>query len=35
LNEPAKRLYRREGFVETDEVEVVRRLWVTSFRKSL
>jgi GNAT superfamily N-acetyltransferase len=35
LNEPAKRLYRREGFEETDEVEVVRGLWVTRFRKSL
>jgi ribosomal protein S18 acetylase RimI-like enzyme len=33
LNEPAKRLYRREGFVEIDEIEVVPGLWVTRFGK--
>lgn len=30
-NEPAKRLYVREGFEEIDEVEVVPGLWVTRF----
>jgi ribosomal protein S18 acetylase RimI-like enzyme len=32
-NEPAKRLYRREGFEEIDEVEVLPGLWVTRFAR--
>jgi GNAT superfamily N-acetyltransferase len=32
-NEPAKRLYLREGFEELDEVEVGPGLWVTRFRR--
>ncbi|HEX2504813.1 MAG TPA: GNAT family N-acetyltransferase [Gaiellaceae bacterium] len=35
VNEPAKRLYRREGFEELDEVEVAPGLRVTRFRKEL
>jgi ribosomal protein S18 acetylase RimI-like enzyme len=34
-NEPAKQLYRREGFEELDEVEVVPGLWVTRFARAL
>jgi GNAT superfamily N-acetyltransferase len=34
-NEPAKQLYRREGFEEIDEVEVVPGLLVTLFGKHL
>jgi ribosomal protein S18 acetylase RimI-like enzyme len=34
-NEPAKRLYRREGFVEIGDVEVLPGLWVTRFDKLL
>jgi ribosomal protein S18 acetylase RimI-like enzyme len=34
-NHPAKRLYRREGFEELDEVEVAPGLRVTRFRKEL
>ena len=34
-NEPAKQLYRREGFEEIDEVEVVPGLWVTRFGRRL
>ncbi len=32
-NEPAKRLYRREGFDELGDVEAVPGLWVTRFAK--
>jgi ribosomal protein S18 acetylase RimI-like enzyme len=35
VNEPAKRLYRREGFEELDEVEVAPGLRVTRFWKEL
>ena len=34
-NEPAKQLYRREGFEEIDEVEVVPGLRVTRFGRRL
>src|SRR5919197_923035 len=34
-NEPEKRLYRREGFVEIGDVEVLPGLWVTRFDKLL
>jgi ribosomal protein S18 acetylase RimI-like enzyme len=34
-NEPAKQLYRREGFEELDEVEVIPGLWVTRFARTL
>ncbi len=34
-NEPAKRLYRRQGFEEIDEVEVLPGLWVTRLARSL
>jgi GNAT superfamily N-acetyltransferase len=34
-NEPAKQFYRREGFEEIDEVEVVPGLWVTRFGRTL
>jgi ribosomal protein S18 acetylase RimI-like enzyme len=34
-NEPAKALYRREGFEEIDEVEVVPGLWVSRLSRSL
>ena len=34
-NDPAKRLYRREGFEELDEVEVAPGLRVTRFRRDL
>ena len=34
-NEPAKQLYRREGFAETGDREVLPGLWVTQFEKTL
>lgn len=34
-NEPADRLYRREGFVEVDEIEVASGLRIRRFEKSL
>jgi ribosomal protein S18 acetylase RimI-like enzyme len=34
-NEPAKRLYRREGFKEIGEVQVMPGLWVTRFSRRL
>jgi ribosomal protein S18 acetylase RimI-like enzyme len=34
-NEPAKRLYRREGFKEIGDVEVTPGLWVTRFGRRL
>jgi ribosomal protein S18 acetylase RimI-like enzyme len=34
-NEPAKRLYRREGFREIGDVEVIPGLWVTRFTRRL
>ncbi len=34
-NDPAKRLYLREGFEEVEDVEVVPGLWVTRFARDL
>lgn len=35
LNAPARTLYEREGFRVTTEEEIVSRLWITHFEKSL